>query len=318
MTADLQLAADNTTEALAANPALFHWRYRDVGRISGLLTWREIVALAQHGIVTSQHLLVLEESNMVFPADAFEQLRPQVGAVAVVRPGGDGTITCRGCERTLPVSRYRASTTHPGKYTASCSGCVERHRQDRDRARDQLALSLRQMMLLADSVRATPQRLAGSALNQTFDDPERTASPLAGLPSLVDARSDDADSIDIALEVAEPALIVPPIASDRRAATTSIRRPRSEPPPGPAPEQGPSPGTDVANAEGPSEPVVGPSVEQLAAAPYLLPLGGGHEERIPTPSFEARAGGTSVMKIAIISAGVLLGLGAVVALVMSR
>ena len=314
MTTEFELASDNATETPAANPALFHWRYRDVGRISGLLTWNEILALAQHGIVTSQHLLVLEESNITFPADAFEQLRPQLGAVAVVRPGGDGTITCRGCERTLPLKRYRASTTHPGKFTASCSGCVERHRQERDRAREQLALSLRQMMLLAESVRGKPQRLVGSELNQSFLDPERTTSPFAGLPSLVDAASDDADSIDLALDTPAPALIVPPIARDPRAATTSIARPRMQAVAEPS-ENAPA---EAAMVDASARVSVGPSPEQLAAVPYLLPVGAPDPERIPTPSFEARAGGTPWLKVVLISGGILLVIGAAAAFLMAR
>jgi len=142
----------------APDPKGFHWRFRDVGKVSPVLTWSELRSLANAGVVTDQHLLILVESNMTMPVGAFATLKAGHGAVAVVLAPASGKLVCRACERELELREYRESTSHPGSYTAACTTCVDRHRQDRDKAVEMLPMSLRQMVLMQTAVTGTPRR----------------------------------------------------------------------------------------------------------------------------------------------------------------
>ncbi len=142
----------------APDPKGFHWRFRDVGKVSPVLTWSELRALANAGVVTDQHLLILVESNMTLPVGAFATLKAGHGAVAVVPAPASGKLVCRACERELELREYRESTSHPGSYTAACTDCVDKHRQDRDKAVEMLPMSLRQMTLMQTAVTGTPRR----------------------------------------------------------------------------------------------------------------------------------------------------------------
>lgn len=144
--------------ALPPDPKGFHWRFRDVGKVSPVLTWSELRALANAGVVTDQHLLILVESNMTLPVGAFGTLRAGRGAIAVVPAPASGKMACRACEKEMEMREFRESTSHPGSYTAACNACVERHRQDRDKAVEMLPMSLRQMTLMQTAVTGTPRR----------------------------------------------------------------------------------------------------------------------------------------------------------------
>jgi hypothetical protein len=183
-----------------------------VGKVSPVLTWSELRALANAGVVTDQHLLILVESNMTLPVGAFATLKAGHGAVAVVPAPMSGKLVCRACEKELELREYRESTSHPGSYTAACNACVDRHRQDRDKAVEMLPMSLRQMTLMQTAVTATPRRGLRGLMDagdlatwETRSDSEAVRESAAEVTVADDERAGEADGDGMATMMMVPA-----------------------------------------------------------------------------------------------------------------